>query len=159
MLDMKAISVKVILLVAAIVIAASCSSGEDKQALTNDETLQAPGPDENFMMADGDSIWLKADEMPVFPGGDAALLKFVRDNAVYPEVAREQGIEGRVIVRFCVNSHGYVDHVSVLKKVSPELDEESIRVVSALPQFEKTGMIKGKPVSVWYIVPVTFSLK
>lgn len=154
---------KLLLTIAVLLIVASCSSSEKKQVLPNEKTsIQAPLPDKkisDFMTEDGDTIWLKADEMPVYPGGDAALLKFIEKNAVYPEVARQNGVGGRVIVRFCVNNHGYVDHVSVLKKVSPELDKESERVVSALPQFEKPGIKNGKPVSVWYVVPVQFRLK
>jgi len=98
------------------------------------------------------------EEMPMFPGGEPALLAYIGEHTNYPEVAKENNIQGRVIVRFCVTSKGGVNQVSVLKGVDPELDAEAIRVVSALPAF-KPGKQGGKPVPVWYMVPITFTLK
>lgn len=98
------------------------------------------------------------EEMPMFPGGDAELLKYIAENTTYPEIAKENNIQGRVIVRFCVTSKGGVSQVSILKGVDPELDKEAIRVVNTLPPF-KPGKQGGKPVPVWYMVPITFTLK
>jgi protein TonB len=98
------------------------------------------------------------EEMPSFPGGDAALLKYIGEHTNYPEVAKENNIQGRVIVRFCVTAKGGVSQVSVLKGVDPELDKEAMRVVTTLPPF-KPGKQGGKPVPVWYMVPITFTLK
>jgi len=95
---------------------------------------------------------------PRAPGGDAALLKYIGENTIYPEIAKENNIQGRVIVRFCVTAKGGVSQVSVLKGVDPELDKEAIRVVNTLPPF-KPGKQGGKPVPVWYMVPITFTLK
>jgi protein TonB len=98
------------------------------------------------------------EEMPMFPGGDVELLKYIAEHTQYPEVAKENNIQGRVIIRFCVTSKGGVSQVSVLKGVDPELDKEAIRVVNTLPTF-KPGKQGGKPVPVWYMVPITFTLK
>jgi protein TonB len=98
------------------------------------------------------------EEMPMFPGGDAALLTYIGEHTNYPEVAKENNIQGRVIVRFCVTSKGGVSQVTVLKGVDPELDKEAVRVVGTLPTF-KPGKQGGKPVPVWYMVPITFTLK
>jgi protein TonB len=98
------------------------------------------------------------EEMPMFPGGDVALLKYIADHTQYPEVAKENNIQGKVIVRFCVTSKGGVSQVSILKGVDPELDKEAIRVVNTLPAF-KPGKQGGKPVPVWYMVPITYTLK
>ncbi len=98
------------------------------------------------------------EEMPQFPGGDPALLKYIGEHTQYPEVAKENNIQGKVIVRFCVTSKGGVSQVSILKGVDPELDKEAIRVVNTLPTF-KPGKQGGKPVPVWYMVPITFTLK
>ncbi|HUX56157.1 MAG TPA: energy transducer TonB [Bacteroidales bacterium] len=98
------------------------------------------------------------EEMPMFPGGDSELLKFIMEHTNYPEVAKENNIQGRVIIRFCVTSKGGVNQVSVLKGVDPELDAEAVRVVNTLPAF-KPGKQGGKPVPVWYMVPITFTLK
>jgi periplasmic protein TonB len=98
------------------------------------------------------------EEMPMYPGGNDELLKYIAEHTQYPEVAKENNIQGRVVVRFCVTAKGGVSQVSVLKSVDPELDKESIRVVNTLPAF-KPGKQGGKPVPVWYMVPITFSLK
>jgi len=98
------------------------------------------------------------EEMPMFPGGEAALLEYISQNTQYPEVAKENNIQGRVIIRFCVTSKGTVNQISVLKGVDPELDEEAKRVVSTLPTF-RPGRQGGKPVPVWFMVPITFTLK
>ena len=97
------------------------------------------------------------EEMPMFPGGDSALLAYIGKNTKYPEAAKTNGVEGRVIVRFCVTDIGGVDRVSVLKGVDAELDAEAIRVVKTLPEF-KPGKQGGKAVPVWYMVPITFGL-
>jgi len=98
------------------------------------------------------------EEMPQFPGGDVALLKYIGEHTQYPEVAKENNIQGKVIVRFCVTSKGGVSQVSILNGVDPELDKEAIRVVNTLPTF-RPGKQGGKPVPVWYMVPITFTLK
>ncbi|MBN1107558.1 MAG: TonB family protein [Bacteroidales bacterium] len=97
------------------------------------------------------------EEMPMYTGGDSALLRHIAMNTTYPEAAKKAGTQGRVIVRFCITSAGTVDKISVLKGVSPELDEEAVRVVSTLGIFEP-GRQAGKPVPVWYMVPITFTL-
>jgi protein TonB len=98
------------------------------------------------------------EEMPMFPGGDIALLKYVADHTKYPEIAKENNIQGKVMVRFCVTPKGGVSQVSILKGVDPELDKEAMRVVGTLPAF-KPGKQGGKPVPVWYMVPINFTLK
>ncbi len=98
------------------------------------------------------------EEMPMFPGGQEELLKYIYEHANYPEVAKENNIQGKVIVQFCVTAKGGVSQVSVLKSVDPELDAEAIRVVNTLPTF-KPGKQGGVPVPVWYQVPINFTLK
>ena len=103
-------------------------------------------------------VFVVVEEMPAFPGGDIELMKFINSNIVYPEIAKENNIQGRVILRFCVTYKGAVDQVQVLKGVDPALDNEAIRVIKMLPAW-KPGKQGGKPVNVWYSVPVTFQLK
>lgn len=97
------------------------------------------------------------EEMPSFPGGNPALLKYVFDNVVYPEIARENNVQGRVTVKFCVTATGGVSQIMVMKGVDPELDKEVVRVISTLPPF-KPGKQSGKPVPVWYVIPINFKL-
>jgi TonB family protein len=97
--------------------------------------------------------------MPVFQGGEDALIKFLAENTKYPDAAKVKGIQGRVIVRFVVTVNGKVDGASIFSSVSPELDAEALRVVNALPAFEKPGMKNGKPVQVQFMLPINFALK
>ena len=117
---------------------------EEKKDLTTSAEEEAP--------------FVVVEQMPMFPGGDAELLKFIGLNTQYPEVAKINNIQGRVIIRFCVTAKGGVSQISVLKGVSPELDAEAIRVVNSLPEFQP-GRQGGKAVPVWYMVPITFTLK
>jgi periplasmic protein TonB len=102
-------------------------------------------------------VFVVVEEMPSFPGGDMALLKFINDNLSYPDVAKENNIQGRVILKFCVTYKGTVDQVQVIKGVDPSLDNEAIRVIKLLPAF-KPGKQGGKPVNVWFNLPVMFKL-
>ena len=125
----------------------------------NDVVEEVVAVKEEVQEADPEATpFVVVEEMPMFPGGDTELLKYIGANTVYPEVAKENNIQGRVIVRFCVTSKGGVSQVSILKGVDPELDKEAIRVVNTLPTF-KPGKQGGKPVPVWYMVPITFTLK
>jgi protein TonB len=103
-------------------------------------------------------VFVVVEEMPTFPGGDAELMKYIGNNTVYPDVAKENNIQGRVIIRFCVTYKGAVDQVSVLKGVDPALNDEAVRVIKTLPTW-KPGKQGGKAVNVWYSVPVLFQLK
>ena len=102
--------------------------------------------------------YVSVEQMPLFVGGDAGLLKFIAENTHYPESAKLKNIQGRVIVRFCVTADGGVTLTSILKGVDPALDTEAIRVVNSLPSFEP-GKDRGKAVPVWYMVPITFTLR
>ena len=98
------------------------------------------------------------EQKPQFPGGDAALMKYLLSHINYPPMAAENDIEGRVIVQFLVDkTTGKVGEVKVVRSVDKYLDKEAIRVVKALPIFTP-GRHKGKPVDVWYVLPVTFMM-
>lgn len=149
-------SLKVFLCMAVVIFAiSSCSEKKGPETIDSLETKTPPKPP---TMTGSDTTWVEPDEMPVFPNGDAALLNYIAENVKYPEIAKKDGTQGKVIIRFCVTSRGNVSNCEVLKKVSPEIDAEALRVVSSLPQFEP-GKVDGKPVSVWYMVPITFALK
>ena len=98
------------------------------------------------------------EEMPVFPGGDAGLLKFISSIIKYPEEALKNNVEGKVVVRFVVAADGSVTRLEILKGVDPLLDKEAMRVVSLLPKW-KPGKQNGQPVPVWFFVPVTFQIR
>lgn len=120
-----------------------------------------PPPPPPFTVENGDTTWVVADEMPFFKvkDGDRALLEYIGKNVKYPENAVKNGIQGRVIVRFSVEKDGSIANAKVLKGVDPELDAEALRVVKSMPDFELPGYKNDKPVSVYYMVPITFALK
>lgn len=134
------------------------TSDEAQDIVQNQEITDIPAdvPEEIVEEKEPEPFY-KVEEMPMFPGGDEALLKYVYDNVVYPQIAIENNIQGRVTVKFCVTSTGGVNQISILKGVDPEIDKEVVRVVSSVPPF-KPGKQGGKPVPVWYVLPVTFKL-
>jgi TonB family protein len=121
---------------------------EEKAQKIKEENT-APAEEQPFVVVE---------EMPMFPGGDQELLKYISENTRYPENAKLQNLQGKVIIRFCVKADGGVSMASVLKGVSPDLDAEAIRVVNTLPAFQP-GKQGGKAVPVWYMVPIAFTLK
>jgi TonB family C-terminal domain len=98
-----------------------------------------------------------SDKVPQYPGGDMELQKFIAMNMQYPEAAKSDKAEGRVIIRFIVNTQGNVEKPTVLRSVHPALDNEALRVVSMLKGFTP-GSQGGKTVRVYYILPITFAL-
>ena len=103
-------------------------------------------------------IYRSVEQMPMFPGGEYALMKHLQANIKYPPEAAKNNIEGRVIVQFVIDETGQVGEVKVVRPVSEELDAEAVRVVKALPKFEP-GRQDGEAVSVWYTLPVMFKVQ
>jgi TonB family protein len=95
--------------------------------------------------------------MPGFPGGDAALMKFIGDSIRYPKDAKEKGLQGKVVTRFIVKADGSVSEATIIKGISRSLDDEALRVIKSLPNFTP-GELDGKKVAVSYMVPITFAL-
>ena len=142
------------------VVISSCSQSNDKSGNSVEVAPPPPPPPPPVAKTDTAAApFVEVDEMPVFPGGDAGLLKFIGENTKYPDNAKNKGIQGKVLVRFAVEANGSIDKVSILKGVDPELDMEAFRVVNALPAFEKPGIKDGKAVAVWYMVPINFRLQ
>ncbi|MDI9605256.1 MAG: TonB family protein [Bacteroidota bacterium] len=97
------------------------------------------------------------EQNPEFPGGIAELHKYLSDNIRYPVIAQENGIEGRVIVRFVVSKTGEISDVEVLRGVDPSLDKEAVRVVESMPKWIP-GRQRGRAVPVYFTLPVLFRL-
>ena len=98
------------------------------------------------------------EQQPLFPGGPAALLKYLSENTKYPVVAQENGVQGRVTVQFVVEKDGSISDVHVLRGVDPSLDKEAVRVVKSMPRWTP-GKQNGITVRVNYRVPVLFRLQ
>ena len=108
--------------------------------------------------ASNDEVFHSSGHMPSFPGGDVALMKFIKDNMIYPYEAFKNRIEGKVIIQFVVTKTGKVGKVKVVRSVNKELDQEAVRLIKMLPDFSPGRNNVGEPVNVWYILPVIFKL-
>ncbi len=98
------------------------------------------------------------DQIASFPGGDGKMMEWLSRNVKYPAVAEENGVQGRVIVRFVVGKDGSISNAHVIRSVDPSLDKEALRVVKAMPKWVPSK-ISGEAVSVWMKLPVTFNLQ
>lgn len=105
-----------------------------------------------------DVVFVIVEDMPEYPGGNQALMKYLGESIKYPIIAQENGIQGRVICQFVVNKDGSIVDVEVVRSVDPSLDKEAVRVVKAMPKW-KPGQQRGKPVRVKYTLPVVFRLQ
>jgi TonB family protein len=165
----KNVSLRLLLVIPTIILAlfvfALSASGQTNTATKKEVAPPPPPPppppvpsDKKQVTGMTDGAYQKVDVMPVYPGGNEALLKYIIDSTHYPKDAKIQNIQGKVLVRFVVNANGSVQDVSVLKGVSPSLDTESVRIVKTLPKF-KPAELEGKTVPVWYVIPIQFALK
>jgi protein TonB len=100
---------------------------------------------------------LVADLQPEYPGGLAAMYSFLAKNLKYPNAARLKGIEGKVIVRFTIDTTGKLVDPKIVKDPGYGLGEEALRVLMLMPKW-KPGELKGKKVRVWYTLPINFEL-
>ena len=124
--------------------------------VVEEKTPEPPKPVEK--KEDENKVFTSVEQMPQYPGGDAALLADVSKNIRYPSVAQENGIEGRVVVQFVVTKNGSVGEVKVVRGKDPDLDKEAKRVVKTLKKFTP-GKMNGNAVNVWYTLPITFRLQ
>jgi len=104
-----------------------------------------------------DKVYEVCEQMPIFPGGDAAMMKYLSENVKYPALAIKAQEQGRVVVSFTVEKDGAISDVKVARSVTPSLDAEAVRVVKAMPKWTP-GKQGGQPVRVRYNVPVSFKL-
>ena len=104
-----------------------------------------------------DKVYEVCEQMPIFPGGDAALMKYLSENVKYPALAIKAQEQGRVVVSFTVEKDGAISDVKVARSVTPSLDAEAVRVVKAMPKWTP-GKQGGQLVRVRYNVPVSFKL-
>ena len=102
-------------------------------------------------------IYKSVEQMPQFPGGEVALMRYLQSEIKYPPTAAANNIMGRVIVQFVVEENGEIGEVKVLRSIDEELDAEAVRVVKSLPKFIP-GRQDGKAVAVWYTLPISFKI-
>ena len=104
-----------------------------------------------------DDTFIVVEQMPEYPGGQAAMMKYISSSLIYPESAADKEIEGKVLVSFVVDKTGKVGDVKIKKSVNKDLDKEAIRVVKGMPLW-KPGMQAGVPQNVQFYLPIMFKL-
>lgn len=113
--------------------------------------------DNNIIKEANDEIIDFASEKPEFPGGHSAMFKYFQNNVRYPSIAREEGMEGTVVLRFTVTKKGQIKDIKIVRSVAGGCDEEAIRVVKDMPSW-KPGKHNGQFVNVAYNLPIKFKL-
>jgi protein TonB len=135
---------------------------ETKEVQVSTETHEgekiADLPPENPVVEDEGKIFTIVEEMPSFPGGEAKMLEYVAKNIKYPPMARENNITGRVYINFYIDKDGKVQNAKVVRGISPDCDQEALRVVRSMPQWTP-GKQNGRAVNVNYNLPINFTLK
>ena len=121
----------------------------------NSHKVQRDKAKKDNVKKNDDTVYRSVEHMPQFPGGDAALMKYLESHINYPPMAAY--IEGHVIVQFVVKKDGSIGDVNVVRSLDKDLDAEAVRVVKSMPKFIP-GRHNGEAVSVWYTLPVSFKL-
>ena len=130
---------------------------EDTEA-TQDDEVDFSDIDTGDEEEDEGEVFFVVEDMPEFPGGEQALHRYLAQEIKYPTIAQENGIQGRVYVKFVINTDGSVTDVEIARGVDPSLDKEALRVVRNMPKW-KPGEQRGEPVRVSYTVPINFQLQ
>lgn len=118
------------------------------------EEIKKPEPPKE----EENKIFTAVEQKPQFPGGEAALMKWLSSNIQYPVMAQEEGAQGRVVVQFVVEKDGRVGQAKIARGRHPELDKEAIRLVKSLPKFIP-GKNNGQSVRCWFTLPINFKLQ
>lgn len=106
----------------------------------------------------GETLFTMVEKMPAFPGGEAALAKFLQKNIEYPQKAKQDGVEGKVYAQFYVTKTGKLEHITIKRGVRKDLDDEVLRVIGRMPKW-MPGTQNGQPVHVIFNLPVVFELR
>jgi protein TonB len=134
------------------------TESDDNVAVQSIEFVNAAPTEEAAV--EEEAPFIMVEDMPTFNGGDpqSTFREWIAKNTKYPEIAQENGISGRVIVQFVVNSRGEITDVKVMRPVDPALDKEAIRVISSSPKWTP-GKQRGRAVKVQFTFPVNFVLQ
>ena len=119
---------------------------------------QAQSVDNVNSNAAKESVYDQVEVKPEFPGGMPALVKYLQENIKYPSAALAEKAQGKALVRFVVEKDGSITNTEIIKSTGNiYLDKEALRVASNMPKW-KPGMQQGKPVRVFFMLPVSFKL-
>lgn len=129
-----------------------------KNDINKQEEEEVPEVSTSYAATSDDEVHVRVEQMPSFPGGADALFQFIQQNLRYPVIAVENGIQGRVVLRFVVDKTGNISDITIVNSVDPACDREAIRVIQAMPKWTP-GYQDGKPVNVSFMMPISFRLK
>lgn len=117
-------------------------------------------PDSLYIPIEGtkDEVLVSAEVNAQYPGGDKALMEFVRSQIKYPTREKKENITGKILIRFIIEKNGSVSNVEIMKKISPGLDHEGMRVIKMMPLW-KPAYNGGRPVRQYYNMPINFTLQ
>jgi protein TonB len=124
------------------------------------DDIAAPIPKENFQIAGegtDEQPFTVVEQMPQFPGGEAEMFKFIKENLKYPPQAQNAGVQGKVILNFVVGKDGKITNVKVVRGIGFGCDEEAVRVLEKMPHWNP-GKMGGRAVPVYFTFPITFKL-
>lgn len=118
-----------------------------------------PPPPLPYNIKNGDTVWYRVDELPLFPGGDDAMFLCIEKTFTYPESAVKKKIQGRVVVGFVLTTDCRITDARIVTGIDPDCDNEALRVVNSLPKFEKPAFVDDRPVAYHFTIPVHYVLK
>ncbi len=153
--QMAGTAIKVAGVAAGIVAMTACSSGKIQRTVSDNAKQWRAAIIKPTADPDSSKIFGAAEEMPSFPGGEKALMQYIKDNTYYPEEMCEGAAQGRVMVGFVINEDGSISDVKVLRSLTPECDEVAVKIVKGMPKWNP-GKQNGKAVKTKYTVPVSF---
>lgn len=153
--QMAGTAIKVAGVAAGIVAMTACSNGKIQSTVSDNAKQWRTSVIKPTADPDSSKIFGAAEEMPSFPGGEKALMQYIKDNTYYPKEMCEGAAQGRVMVGFVINEDGSISDVKVLRSLTPELDEVAVKIVKGMPRWNP-GKQNGKAVKTKYTVPVSF---
>lgn len=153
--QMAGTAIKVAGVAAGIVAMTACSNGKIQRTVSDNAKQWRTAVIKPTADPDSSKIFGAAEEMPSFPGGEKALMQYIKDNTYYPEEMCEGAAQGRVMVGFVINEDGSISDVKVLRSLTPEFDEVAVKIVKGMPKWNP-GKQNGKAVKTKYTVPVSF---
>lgn len=153
--QMAGTAIKVAGVAAGIVAMTACSDGKIQRTVSDNAKQWRAAIIKPTADPDSSKIFGAAEEMPSFPGGEKALMQYIKDNTYYPKEMCEGAAQGRVMVGFVINEDGSISDVKVLRSLTPECDEVAVKIVNGMPKWNP-GKQNGKAVKTKYTVPVSF---
>lgn len=153
--QMAGTAIKVAGVAAGIVAMTACSNSKIQRTVSDNAKQWRAAVIKPTADPDSSKIFGAAEEMPSFPGGEKALMQYIKDNTYYPKEMCEGAAQGRVMVGFVINEDGSISDVKVLRSLTPEFDEVAVKIVKGMPKWNP-GKQNGKAVKTKYTVPVSF---